>query len=282
MKNNNISLTVAVIAIIISLFVLIQIPGKSISIEDSTFQKILERDKITVCYMPWAPSVVKDPNTGKLSGFVIEIFEEIAKDADLKVEYVESTWGGFSADLNTGKCDVSPVIYPTIGRATSVSFTRPYLYSGNSAVVKASDTKFETIEDLNKAGVKVAVIQGEYAHIYAEKYMPNSELVVLEKGSDNTAPLVAVSSGQADAGLIQSDTIIEYVKIHPELKEMSPGKPYSTTPNAMAVRMQDQELLNFLDNALSYLKATGTLDGIVKRNSPSGWYSLEQDYVVLA
>ncbi len=282
MKKSSIAIILSSIAIIIVLITLFGGSNKSPQLEKTTFEKILEKDEITVCYMPWPPSVIKDPNTGELSGFIIEIFEEVVKDADLKVKYVESTWGGFSADLNTGKCDVSPVVYPTIGRSTSVSFTRPFLYAGNGAVVRADETRFKTIEDLNYEGVKVAVIQGEYGHIYSQKYLLNAQLVVLEKGSDNTAPLVAVSSGQADVGLIMSDVVAEYARLHPEVKDLFLDQPYLTTPNSMVVRKQDQQLLNFLDNALSYLKATGTLDGIVKGYNPSGWYSLKQEYVALA
>ena len=250
--------------------------------EKSTFDNILEKDEITVCYMTWPPSVIKDPNTGELSGFIIDIFEEVAKDADLKVKYTESTWGGFPADLNTEKCDAAVAgIYPTIGRSTSVSFTKPFFYAGNGGVVKAGETRFKTIEDLNKEGVKIAVIQGEYGHIYTQKYLPKATLVVLEKGSDNTAPLVAVSSGQADVGLIMSDVIAGYVKIHPEVKDLFADQPYSTTPIVWAVRQNDQELLNFLNNGIDYLKSVGFLDATAKKYSPIGWYGLKQEYIAM-
>src|SRR3989344_6192032 len=185
MKNNYLVITISVLAIILSLFALFKTPTNVTSIEKSTFDNILEKDEITVCYMTWPPSVIKDPNTGKLSGFIIDIFEEVAKDANLKVKYTESTWGGFPADLNTGKCDAAVAgIYPTIGRSTSVSFTKPFFFAGNSGVAKSDDNRFTQIEDLNRADVKIAVIQGEFGHIYAEKYLPNAKLVVLDKSAD--------------------------------------------------------------------------------------------------
>jgi len=283
MKNNYAVLVISVIAIILALFALFRAPTGVAPIEKSTFDNILEKDEITVCYMTWPPSVIKAPNTGKLSGFIIDIFEEVAKDANLKVKYTESTWGGFPADLNTGKCDAAVAgIYPTIGRSTSVSFTRPFFYAGNGGVVKAGETRFKTVEDLNKEGVKIAVIQGEYGHIYSQKYLPKATLVVLEKGSDNTAPLVAVSSGQADAGLIMSDVVSEYVKLHPEVKDLFSDQPYSTTPIVWATRQNDQELLNFLNNGIDYLKSVGFLDATAKKYSPVGWYGLKQEYVVLS
>jgi len=283
MKQNYTIMAISIIAIILALFSFFRAPTGVAPLEKSTFDSILEEDEMTVCYITWPPSVIKDPNTGELSGFIIDIFEEVAKDADLEVKYAESTWGGFPADLNTGKCDVAIAgIYPTIGRSTSVAFTKPFFYAGNSAVVRADDTRFENIEDLNRDDIKVAVIQGEYGHIYAQKYLPKAELVVLEKSADLTMPLVTVTSGQADVGLSTSDVVSEYVAVHSELKDLFSDQPYSTTPITWAVRSDDQELLNFLDNAISYLEATGFLDATAKKYEPAGWFSSEKRYLALS
>lgn len=282
MKKDYAIVIISVIAIIVALFALFRAQIGIAPLEKSTFDNILEKDEITVCYMTWPPSVIKDPNTGELSGFIIDTFKEVANDADLKIKYVESTWGGFPADLNTGKCDAAVAgIYPTIGRSTSVSFTKPFFYAGNGGVAKAGETRFKTIEDLNQKGVKIAVIQGEYGQIYAQKYLPKAELVVLDKSSDNTAPLVAVSSGQADAGLIMSDVVAGYVKLHPEVKNLFADQPYSTTPIVWAARQNDQELLNFLNNGIDYFKSVGFLDATAKKYSPVGWYGLKQEYTSL-
>src|SRR3989338_1289159 len=279
----NIILIISIIAIILSLYAILHTPNVEEISEQSTLTKILDSDEITVCYMTWPPSVIKDPNTGEVSGFIVDIFNEIAKDSELKVTYTESTWGGFPADLNTGKCDAAIAgIYPTIGRSTSVSFTKPFFFAGNSGVAKSGDNRFTQIEDLDRADVKIAVIQGEFGHIYAEKYLPKAKLVVLDKSADLTMPLLTVSSGQADVGLSTSDVVTEYVKKHPEVKDLFSEEPYSTTPISWATRSGDQELLNFLDNGISYLKSTGFLDATAKKYAPSGWFSVEQKYASLS
>ncbi|MFH1053513.1 MAG: ABC transporter substrate-binding protein [Candidatus Woesearchaeota archaeon] len=281
MKNKIVAI-IAGIALIIALIGLFKVPGEVIE-KQSTFDKILEKDEMMVCTMVWPESVIKDPDTGRYSGFIIEILEEIARDADLDVKIIESTWGGFPADLNTGKCDAAIAgIYPTIGRSTSISFTEPFFFAGNSGAVRADDNRFKTINDLNQNDVKIAVIQGEFGHIYAKKYLPKAELLVLDKSSDNSLPLTAVTSGKADVGLIMSDVVDGYVKEHPEVKKVFDGEPYSTTPIAWGVRTEDQELLNFLDNAIAYLKATGFLDATAEKYEPEGWYTLKQEYDALS
>jgi len=246
-----------------------------------TFDKIMETDKLALCYMTWPPSIIKDPNTGDLSGFIIDIVNEIAKESNLEVSYVESTWGGFSADLNTGKCDAAIAgVYPTIGRSTNVAFTEPFFYSGNSVAARTDETRFKKFEDLNQEGIKIAVIQGEYVHIYAKRYLPKATLVVLEKSSDLTMSLVAVTSGKADVALSTSETIASYTKRHPEIKDLFPNKPFATTPASWAVRKEDQALLNFLDNALRYLKATGFLEATIKEYQPEGMYLEKTEYSI--
>ncbi len=289
MKNYGVA-AIAVVALLLAALAFTRAPVQTgtapvaqAQAKESTFERITRTGEITVCYITWPPSVIKDPNTGKLSGFIIDIFGKIANDANLKATYVESTWGGFPADLKTGKCDAAVAgIYPTIGRSTSVSFTEPFFFAGNGAAVKAGDTRFKSIDDMNREGVTIAVLQGEYGHTYAQKYLPKAKLLVLDKSADNTAPLVAVSSGQADAGLIMSDVVSEYAKGHSEGKDLFAAEPYSTSPITWAGRSDDQQLLNFLNNGIGYLKSTGYTDATAKNYSPSGWYGMKYGYEPLS
>jgi len=281
----HIPLAIALLALAAALFAIAMNGGaagqpQAAMVQQDSFDRIVADGRITACYVTWPPSVTKDPNTGEVSGFIIDMFGKIANDASLKVDYVESTWGGFPADLNSGRCDVGVAgIYPLISRSTSVSFTRPYLYSGNGVVKRTGDSRFKSVSDLNQKGVKVAVIQGEYGHIYAKKYLPNAELVVLEKGADPTMPIISVSSGQADAGMSLSDVIGEYVKLHPEVQDINGGKPFATEPATFAVRHGDLKLKNFLDNGLSYLESTGYTEAAVRKYNSTYWYKADVQYV---
>ena len=215
---------IAVVALAVALFAIAAPQGGQAApaASDDSFGRIVQEGKITACYVVWPPSVIKDPNTGQLSGFVIDIFEKIADDAKLQVNYVESTWGGFPADLNAGKCDVAVAgIYPLISRSIAVSFTKPYLYAGSSAVVRSEDTRFKTLEDLNQEGVRVAAVQGEYGHLYAQKYLPKATLVILEKDASPTMPHAAVSSGQADVGFSMADVVAAMQKTTPKCATFS-------------------------------------------------------------
>jgi ABC-type amino acid transport substrate-binding protein len=217
-------LAVAIIALAVALFAAIsvqpaqtagasaqQIAAGTTAAPNDAFDRAMQAGRITACYVVWPPSVIKDPNSGNLSGFVIDMFSNMASSANLNVTYVESTFGGFPADLNTGKCDVVVAgIYPLISRSTSVAFTNPFLFSGNSMVVRAGDDRFNTTDSFNQKGVRIAVVSGEFGDLYAEKYFPNADLVVLDASSDPSMPLAAVSSGQADVGISEADVVGQY------------------------------------------------------------------------
>jgi len=281
-QKSKIPLTLSIIALGVAIFALDRsnsensgaTPAKKAA---ATFEKILRAKTMSVCYVPWPPSIIKDPNSGKLSGFLVDMIERVGEDGGFTVNYVESSWGGFGADLQTGKCDAGiAAFYPLINRSTAVSFTRPFYFAGNNGVVRADEQRISSVSDLNSSQVRIAVLQGEYGHVYSKRYFPKAELIVLDQGADNTAPLVAVSSGQADVGLIMDDVIEEYVKRHPEVKKLV-EEPYSATPVTWSVRRNDQQLLNFLNNAINYLEATGELDALAEKYD-STFLTLQRKY----
>jgi len=274
--SNKIISVLCVVAVMVSIISLIY-KTSPVSQSTDTFENIVKTKQLTVCYVSWPPSIEKDPNSGQLSGFLIDVIEGIAEDAELALSYVESSWGGFPADLASGKCHAGIAgFYPLINRSMAVSFTRPFFYAGNNGVVRAKDNRIRTTADLNSPNLRIAVLQGEYADVYAKKYFSRAQLITLPATADNTAPLVAVSSGQADVGLIVADVVDDYTKTHPEVRRVF-TEPYSTTPITWVVRPGDQKLLNFLNNAINYLEATGELDALSHKYQ-SSWYTEKKEY----
>jgi polar amino acid transport system substrate-binding protein len=172
-----------------------------------------------VGYLVWNPTVIKDPQSGKLSGIYPNMVAEIARALNVKMSWHETTLANFAAGLQSNQFDfsVGPT-FITIPRALAVSFTQPVAYVGNAAVVRA-DGNFHpsTISDLNTPGIRIAVLQGQALEEYCRRNVPKAELVVIS-GGDLTAPLVAVSSGRADIGLMNSVTVAQYTADHPEVK----------------------------------------------------------------
>ena len=80
--------TLAVIALLISIGAFRKVGPTALVPAHDTFDKVIKENQLTICYATWPPSVIKDPNTGKLSGFLIDAIQSIAADATLKLDYV--------------------------------------------------------------------------------------------------------------------------------------------------------------------------------------------------
>lgn len=249
----------ALVAVVVTAILFSSFPP-SAAAQPAALQKISSAGVLKVCYITYPPFVIREPNTGKLSGEMIDAIEYVAKEAGWKVEYVESTWGTFIAALQAKQCDVTTTgLFSRIERAKTVAFTRPIVYIGNSALVRKGEKRFATITDFNSRGVKIAVIQGEVGHLYAQKELGNADLIVL-LGGDISLALAQVSAGKADAAFTDGWTIEQYAKEHPETVDflsINPAASYGINPVSWAVRHEDADLLNFFNTALYDLEAEG-------------------------
>ena len=94
------------------------------------------------------------PIPASFEGIDIDLSEELAKDLGVKLEYVETSFSTFIADLQANKCDLGMFgVGATMKRAQAVAFTQPYLISGVYGVVH-KDGKIKNWADIDKPGVK--------------------------------------------------------------------------------------------------------------------------------
>lgn len=227
---------------------------------ESTFQKIKREKVMNVGYVIYAPIVKKDPNSGQLSGHFVDAIKYIADEMGVEIKFHEADWSTFSAGLQSKKYDVciAPT-YSTIKRSLAVSFTEPIIYIGSSAVIKKSDVgKFKSLSDLNKKEVTIAVVQGEGNHEFAKRELPNATLKVLTT-SNMVLPMVDVASKNADVALTDYYTAKKFLETNSNLTIIS-QEPFEVLPIGWSVRNEDQELLNFLNNAIQYLESTGKME----------------------
>ena len=266
MRSSTVTASIALVALVLSLSSLAGRGSTQASVSNS-LQTIQERGVIDVCYGVWPPAIIKDAKTGELSGHDIDAIEYITEQIGVEVRYHEQTFGNMAAALQTGTCDMTLSFFVKIGRSAAVAFTHPLFYEGNSALVRAGDTRFKAVDDMNKPGVRIAVANGESGHIYAKEHLSNATIIPIDvESSDLNRFLLEVTSGRADVGMADAQTIKKFASEHPETTDLFAGRPFDLNANSWAVRHGDEQLLNFLNNALLYMDANGT------------WLELERKY----
>jgi len=111
----------------------------------------------------------------KLQGFEIDVWNEIGKRADYKVDFVTAGFSGLFGMLDTGKIDtIANQITITDQRKQKYLFASPYVYTGAQLVVKKGNDKITKLEDLK--GKKVGVDLGSNYEQIMRKYDSKNEI----------------------------------------------------------------------------------------------------------
>lgn len=232
-----------------------------------TLAKIQKTKKMSVCYAVFPPAVIKDAKTGKVSGHDIDALEIMAKQLGAEVEYHESTFGNMAAAVQTGQCDIGTSLFVKIPRAAAVAFSEPIFYAGNSGLVRKGDIRFKTIADVDKSGITVAVATGESGHIYAQEHFKQAKVVPIDiESSDLSRFLLEVTSGRADIGIADANTIKLFAAQHPESEDVFANNTFDLNPDAWPIRHGDTSFLNFVNNSIKYMQTSGQ------------WAELEKKY----
>lgn len=232
---------------------------------ESILDRIKREKVIHAGYIKYPPFVDVDPTTQQPSGYFIDVMEEVRgrMGDDMKIEYEETTWGTMVAGVQSKRFDVVVSgIFSTIPRSMEVSFSRPLLFVGLSAVTRENETRFVTEADLQKPGLTVAVTSGEVGNEYALKYLPNAKLIVIDT-PDITRPMLEVLSGRADIGIADSMSCYNFVNAHPgEAKQLFGEKPLYVYATTLMIPRHDPDWKDFLDQSLAFLDYSGITKNI--------------------
>ena len=225
-----------------------------------TLQDVLSRGELRAGYFVEPPAVFKDPNTSELSGSFVEAIRFIAARMGVKVTFVEVDLARFAGGLESRMYDVSiGPTFRTIQRAKAVSFTNTIFYLGYDGVVKKGRASaFKTEADIDRQGVKVSVKEGSAIHQYVKDNFKKAQVLVLS-GTDLSLPLQAVSSGQADVGLMNEHTVDYYVRARPDVETVLADNPIQIAGMSWAVHPHDYRWLQFLNTSLEFLVSTGQM-----------------------
>jgi polar amino acid transport system substrate-binding protein len=225
-----------------------------------TLEEIAQRGELRVACQTQGPPFSFIDKNGKRTGSSIELCEMLAKDMGVKVTFLDFDWDGLIPALLSKKADILAAdMTPTVKRAMKIGFSKPFMYTGSVAFVKA-DSPIKTVDDAKKAGLKAAVLLGSTGETDAKNSFPKAELKSYKGGG----PLLidAVLQGQADFGVNDSSAVIGQMANFPPNSIRVLPDLLSKLPLAFAVRYDSQDLLELVN--LFFLNAG--LDGRLEQN----------------
>jgi glutamate transport system substrate-binding protein len=196
---------------------------------------------------------IKDPVTGKLTGFDADLSMMLAKfiigkpSTHLSLTTVDTR----EAMLQNGTVDAVFATYTiTAARAQKVDFAGPYYSSGDAIMVKKDNTTITKVEDLN--GKNVATEGNSTAAESIKKFAPQAKITLFQ---DDASCVAAVRQGRTDAYVLDQGILLGDATKVPDVKVV--GEPFTTEPYGIGLPKQNPEMKTFVNAWLQQIEAAG-------------------------
>jgi len=234
--------------------------------DDSLLHKILNRGTLRVGTTgDYPPFSELDQSNSTYKGYEIDVVTALAADLGVKLEFVPTNWDTLGAGIAADKYDVvASGVTMTLERLKSVAFSEPYLDSPLvPLILKKDEGKFASWRDMDKAGVKLAVMAGTSAEESAKKNFTKAEIVPITAPALDYQELLAgrVTAAITDTVFIRK-ALAQYEK---DFAVVDADHPIEGQPISMMTIQGDQVWLNWVNTWIDLKKQTGFFDSLFRK-----------------
>ena len=201
----------------------------------------------------YAPFTYHD-ESGKLTGFDVDIASAIAQRLGVKPEFVEGKWDGLIAGLDVNRYDaVINEVSVTDARKAKYDFSTPYITTRAVLIVRSDNTTVKTFDDL-KGKKSANTLTSNFGKIAKD----HGADVVPVQGFNESIDLL--TSGRVDATVNDSLSFLDFKKHKPDaqVKVVATDSSSDADQSAVLLRKGDPALVAAIDKALADIKADGT------------------------
>lgn len=205
-------------------------------------------------------------DSGTAVGLDIDVANEVGKRLGLEVEIIDTAWEGIFSGLDTRRYDIIFGVTVTPERAKEMSFSNTYIESWQSIVTKKGSIDISSIQDI--AGLKVGYLGGatsdEILNDLIASGTVNCQTFSYEKVIYAFDDL---KFGRIDAVFCDSIVADGYIEKDNDFVIAWSQKDDGTIEAekiGAAIRLNNTELLEAVNNVLNDMENDGTLDRIRK------------------
>ncbi|MDH6368317.1 amino acid ABC transporter substrate-binding protein [Paenibacillus sp. VTT E-133280] len=199
----------------------------------------------------YAPFTYHDAS-GKLTGFDVEIAEEVAKRLGVEPEFFETQWDGIFAGMDAKRFDV---IFNEVSinedRKVKYDFSEPYIVSKAVLIVSENNEDIKTFADLKgkKAGQSLTSNLSDIAR-------ENGAEIVATDGFNQAMDLL--TSGRIDATVNDGLSYLDLKKQKPDVKIKVVDEIPDGSQSAAVFLKGNEELVKAVSDAIVEMKSDGT------------------------
>ncbi len=226
----------------------------------TTLEDIVKRGELRVAVQSGAPPYAFIDKTGVPAGSMVDFTQGMADGMGVKLKIMSYDWDGLLPALLSGKADILAAdMTPTLKRALKVTFTDPWIYV-QACIFTKNGASYQTLEDVNKAGVKVGVLLGSTGEGIAKKYLPNATIKSYKGGG--RAVVSALLSGHIDAGVNDDLAVLTVLPDYPpnSIRLLDKRLGHGKDPLAFAMKPESVNLWQWANLYFKTIRANGTYD----------------------
>lgn len=226
--------------------------------QESKLNTIKNAHTLKVCVWPEYYGIsYLDERTQKLVGIDSDLAQELAKDLNVELQFIPSSFATLIKDVTTNQCDIAMfAIGNTPARREQIRFTTPHLSSDIYAIATQSNKRINSWDDIDQKGVVVAVAKGTYHEPVMKKKLKNAELLVVDTMH---AREQEVQSGRADVFMTDYPFAQRMLAKTSWAKLITPKTTYHMTPYAWAMAYGEDDFYNEVENFIQRIKKDGRL-----------------------
>ncbi|RKN84479.1 glutamate ABC transporter substrate-binding protein [Paenibacillus ginsengarvi] len=205
---------------------------------------------------------LKDPASGKVEGFDIDLAKAIAKKIfgdENKIELKEVTSKTRIPMLKNGEIDmIVATMTITEDRKKEIDFSDVYFMAGQSLLVK-KDSKINGLADLAK-GSKVVTAKGSTSATNIREKAPGAQIMEFENYAE---AFTALKAGQGDALTTDNALLYGMAKQDPNYRVVS--ETFTEEPYGIGMRKNEEELVKLVNSVLKEMKDNGEYDKLYEK-----------------
>jgi ABC-type amino acid transport substrate-binding protein len=210
----------------------------------------------------YAPIIFRDGSA--LVGLEADFARQLGADLGREIDFVELPWEGLLPALRNGQVDViMSGMSITPARAQEVAFTRPYMRTGQMALVRREDAAvFGPPRALFELPARVGYERGTTGELFVTTRLRQSRGIGFDSPEQG---LAALKAGQIDVLVHDAPTIWQLAGDDRKGELLGLFRPLTDEALAWAVRPDDRELRRTLDAALNDWSRSGVLESLINR-----------------
>ncbi len=226
--------------------------------------RIVAKKEIVVGTAASMPPLNMTTKDGQIIGMEADLARYFANAMGVKLTLKSIRFNDLLSALGRGQVDmILSGMTITPQRNLKVAFVGPYFASGKSVLTKKANVEsVDEIAKMNNPEKALVALKGSTSQTFIEKLMPKAKLMLAD---DYDQAVAMVRNDKAIA--MVADYPICFLSVHryPEAGLATLTKPISYEPIGIALPPSDPLLVNWVQNALSFLEKTGEIEELTQR-----------------